>query len=203
MIDDLGRFLYWLTVDGDLLDDLVVPRQPTSGENAGCAPQRGRSKPPVVLGVVDVKASVESTLGWWCGQLAAAAPSVGSPPASRRISSRAQWLREHVDVAMEMPWADLMAEEVGGQARLVRDLVMPPVSDSDPEPIAEGTVREVASWLRSFGLTTSKSTLHRWVAAGKLDSRARDDGRVIVSLADAAELARQQKFRGGTPPSVS
>ena len=203
MIDDLGRFLYWLEADGDLLDELVVPRQPTSGENAGCAPQRGRSKPPVVIGVVDVKAFVESTLGWWCGQLVAAAPSIGSPPVSRRISARAQWLREHVDVVMEMPWAELMADEVGGAARLVRDLVMPPVSASDPEPIAEGTAREVASWLRSFGLPTSRSTLQRWVASGKIESRTADDGRVLINLDAATELARQQKFRGGPHHGVS
>lgn len=202
-IDDLGRHLYWLETDGDLLDDLLVPRQPTSGENAGRPPQRGKSKPPVVLGVVDLKAEVEEVLGYWCGQLVASVPDLGPPTSSRRIAARAGWLRGHTAELFAMPWAEMMADEVASRARLVRDVVSPPARASDPEPIEEGTTREIESWLRLLGVPASRASLRRWIDAGDLEYRMLDDGRRVVRLADAVELAKRRRFSGGPPSVVS
>lgn len=201
-IDDLGRHLYWLETDGDLLDDLLIPRQPTSGENAGRPPQRGKSKPPVVLGVVDLKADVEEVLGYWCGQLVASLPDLGSPPSNRRIAPRAAWLRGHAAELLVMPWSEMMADEVASRARLVRDVVSPPATDSDPEPIEEGTTREVESWLRLLGFPTSRASLRRWIETGDLAYRTLDDGRRVVRLDEAAELAKRRRFKNGPPRVV-
>lgn len=201
-VDDLGRHLYWLETDGDLLDDLLVPRQPTSGENAGRPPQRGKSKPPVVLGLVDLKADVENVLGYWCGQLVASLPELGSPPPSRRIASRSAWLRGHAAELLAMPWAEMMADEVASRARLVRDVVSPPARASDPDPIEEGTTREVEAWLRLLGFPASRASLRRWIEVGDLTYRTLDDGRRVVRLDDAVELVKRRRFKGGPPHAV-
>ena len=191
-IDDLGRHLYWLETDGDLLDDLLVPRQPTSGENAGRPPQRGKSKPPVVMGILDLKIDTQGVLGFWCGQLVACVPDVGSPPSGERIAARAEWLRSQVPVIQGMPWGEMMAEEVASQAMVVRDVVSPPARANDPQPIEEGTAREVASWLRLLGSPASRTTINRWIQSGRLGSRTLEDGRVIVKLEEARELAKRR-----------
>lgn len=202
-IDELGRNLHWLSVKADLVDELLVPRQPSSGENAGKPPARRKSRPPLVVDIADFIRDGENTLGFWCGQLVAACPEVGSPPASRRMSRRAEWLSGHVPEVEVMPWAEMMAGEVASLSSLVMDLVDPLPAASDPEPIEEGTTREVAAWLRLFGEPVGRTTLRRWIESGVLPSRLLDDGRVVVRLSDARDLARRQKFIGGPPQAVS
>ncbi|MBA1834151.1 hypothetical protein [Corynebacterium wankanglinii] len=91
----------------------------------------------------------------------------------------------------EMPWAEMMADEIAGQAMVVRDVVSPPVRASDPDPIEEGTAREVAAWLRHLGFTTHRRTIQRWIDEGKLEARKMEDGRVIVRLEEARDLAKR------------
>lgn len=201
-IDDLGRNLHWLSIRADLVDDLLFPRQPSSGENAGKPPSRGKSKPPLVVDVADFIRDGENTLGFWCGKLVEVCPDVGAPPASRRMSSRAQWLGSHVGVLLDMPWVEMMATEVASLSSMVMDLVDPAPSASDPEPIEEGTTREVSGWLRHFGVPVHRRTLQRWIESGDLPARVLLDGRIVVRLEDAVDLAKRRKLKGAPPKDV-
>ena len=203
IVDDLGRNLHWLSVRADLVDDLLFPRQASSGENAGKPPARRKSKPPLVVDVADFIRDGENTLGFWCGRLVEARPAVGSPPASRRMAQRASWLGGHVQELESMPWVEMMAGEVASLSAMVIDLVDPLPAASDPEPIEEGTTREIAGWLRHLGWPTSRTTIRRWVESGQLPARLLLDGRVVVRLDDALDLAKRHGFMGGPPRTVS
>lgn len=202
-VDDLGRNLHWLSVKADLVTELLVPRQACSGENAGKPPARRESRPPLVVDVADFIRDGENTLGFWCGQLVQAVPEVGSPPLSRRMAARARWLGQWVPELQDMPWAEMMAGEVASLTSLVLDLVDPLPAASDPEPIEEGTSREVAAWLRLFGTPVHRRTIQRWIDSGELASRLLDDGRVVVRLDDARDLAQRRKLNDAPPPAVS
>ena len=102
-----------------------------------------------------------------------------------------------------MPWAEMMAGEVASLTSLVLDLVDPLPAASDPEPIEEGTSREVAAWLRLFGTPVHRRTIQRWIDSGELASRLLDDGRVVVRLDDARDLAQRRKLNDAPPPAVS
>lgn len=203
IVDDLGRNLHWLSVRADLVDDLLFPRQASSGENAGKPPARRKSKPPLVVDVADFIRDGENTLGFWCGRLVEACPEVGQPPAPRRMAARASWLGEHVPELEAMPWVEMMAEEVASLSAMVMDLVDPLPAASDPEPIEEGTTREIAGWLRHLGWPTSRTTLRRWIESGRLPARLLLDGRVVVRLDDALDLAKRRGLIGGPPSAVS
>lgn len=202
-IDDLGRNLHWLSVKADLVTDLLFPHQACSGENAGKPPARGKSRPPLVVDVADFIRDGENTLGFWCGELVKSVPDVGQAPLSRRMGPRAGWLGRWVPQIQAMPWAEMMAAEVASLTSLVLDLVDPLPSESDPEPIEEGTSREVASWLRLFGVPVHRRTIQRWIDAGELPSRLLGDGRVVIRLDDARELAERRKLNDAPPPAVS
>lgn len=203
IVDDLGRNLHWLSVRADLVDDLLFPRQASSGENAGKPPARRKSKPPLVVDVADFIRDGENMLGFWCGRLVESCPEVGRPPASRRMAARASWLGGHVPELEAMPWVEMMAEEVASLSAMVVDLVDPLPAASDPEPIEEGTTREIAGWLRHLGWPTSRTTIRRWVESGQLPARLLLDGRVVVRLDDALDLAKRHGFMGGPPRTVS
>ena len=203
IVDDLGRNLHWLSVRADLVDDLLFPRQASSGENAGKPPARRKSKPPLVVDVADFIRDGENMLGFWCGRLVESCPEVGRPPASRRMSARASWLGGHVPELEAMPWVEMMAGEVASLSAMVVDLVDPLPAASDPEPIEEGTTREIAGWLRHLGWPTSRTTIRRWVESGQLPARLLLDGRVVVRLDDALDLAKCHGFMGGPPRTVS
>lgn len=203
IVDDLGRNLHWLSVRADLVDDLLFPRQASSGENAGKPPARRKSKPPLVVDVADFIRDGENMLGFWCGRLVESCPEVGRPPASRRMSARASWLGAHVPELEAMPWVEMMAGEVASLSAMVVDLVDPLPAASDPEPIEEGTTREIAGWLRHLGWPTSRTTIRRWVESGRLPARLLLDGRVVVRLDDALDLAKRHGFMGGPPRTVS
>lgn len=201
--DDLGRSLYWLASKSDLLNEMLFPRQASSGENAGKPPARRKSKPPLVVDVADFIREGEDSLGFWCGQLVAACPSSGPAPSARRMSVRAAWLSSHIPELEGLPWVDMMAQEVGSLASVVRDLVDPPPSASDPEPIEEGTSREVERWLRILGVPVHRRTIQRWVEAGLVQSRLLDDGRVVILLREVLELAKHKNFINAPPHAVS
>ena len=102
-----------------------------------------------------------------------------------------------------MPWVEMMAGEVASLSAMVVDLVDPLPAASDPEPIEEGTTREIAGWLRHLGWPTSRTTIRRWVESGQLPARLLLDGRVVVRLDDALDLAKRHGFMGGPPRTVS
>ena len=100
-----------------------------------------------------------------------------------------------------MPWVEMMATDVASLTALVLDLVDPPAAASDPEPIEEGTSRELEAWLRLLGFPVHRRTLQRWADAGVVPYRLTDDGRVIMRLDNVLELARGRDF-GDAPPLV-
>lgn len=189
-LDVLSRALYRLESRADWLDDLLVPRTPSSGENAGKAPSVAKSRPPLSVGIVDLKSEVESVLGLWCGELVAACPQLGPAPSGRRASERAAWLRSHVLDLERMPWCELMCDEVRALASLVDDVVDPPPSASDPQPPEFGTDREIARWSKHLGWPVSRSTIRRAAQDGKIQAQRLPDGRVLVSLKEVLALVR-------------
>lgn len=191
LLDELGRSLVSLERLAPLVDDLLVPRQASSGENAGKAPAKKGSKLPLSASIVDMKIDAQQVLGGWCGCLTDDAPEVGQAPVDRSLGARASWLREQLAVLEMMPWAELCAEEIIAQARLIADVVDPLPSVSDPEPIEWGTAREVVSWARLLGVPVSRSSVQRWVLSGEVASEMCPDGRVLVLLADVLERGRR------------
>lgn len=187
LVHDLGRSLYRLSRFGPFLDDLMLPRQAASGENAGKPPSKGKSKPPVVVSMMDLKAEAQWLLSMWCGALVSSCPEVGCVPADRAIAVRAEWLREHLLVVESMPWARRCAEQVIAQERMISDVVAPPVGKEDPEPIEMGTIREIIGWARHLGRPVSRTTVQRWVACGMIPSERTPDGRVLVRLSDVLD----------------
>lgn len=190
LLNDLGRSLFSLQRDGPGLDELLVPRQASSGENAGKPPSRGGPKLPLSVTILDQKLETEQVLGQWCRILAHSSTEVGDPPVGRTVRSRAAWLKEHILVLDEMPWGEMAAEQIIAQARAISDVVSPPMSETDPDPIEVGTAREVVSWARNFGVDVSRSTVRRWIESGEIDYHPCPDGRYLLRLADVLDRAR-------------
>lgn len=190
MIERLGRDLYLLESRCPLLDDLLIPRQAASGENAGKAPVVKMSKPPLVIGVADLILQVERTLGFWCGQVAASA-DVGAVPGDRCAAVRAAWLGENVGVILELPFAEMMADEVAALAQVVVDVVEPADGEPELQPLEIGGVREVTSWAKHCGQRVHYSTVSRWAKDGKIPSVRTPDGRVLVRLDDVLEKCHE------------
>lgn len=208
MLDDqsmnlLARSLVDLERCAGQLDELVVPRTPSCGENAGKPPSRRGSKPPVVVGMLDLKLRVEATLHYWCGWLlrdgVCIDPTVGDDPPGGGIVAMAVWLRQHVLVLGQMQWGQLAADEICGNARLVVDVIDPPMGSTDPRPLEVGTSREIASWCRHLGADVSRARIQRWIAEGQLTAEVVPDGRVLVRLDDVLALDRA---RGGALAAV-
>lgn len=197
MLDDqslnlLSRSLVDLERCADRVDELVVPRTPSCGENAGKPPSRRVSKPPVVVGMLDLKLRVESTLRYWCSWLRRDGVSANEDVAETNpgvgIESMARWLRHNALALGQMPWAEMAADEVCAVARLVVDVVEPPLGCSDPTPVEVGTAREIASWCRHLGADVSRARIQRWIHTGVLDNQRVPDGRVLVRLEDVLAL---------------
>lgn len=189
----LGKALWDLERCGCLLDDLLFPRQPSSGENAGKPPKGGKSRPPLQISMVDLKAQTESVL---CAWSARAASALSVPvPASRLIGVRAAWLQTHLADLGEMPWLDMAVEQIVAQARLVLDVVEP--ADGDPvDPIEVGGPAEVASWARHLGAKVSRATVYRWAQRGVIASQLMSDGRLVVRLDEVMKTAGDQRNDG-------
>lgn len=190
LLDELGRALVRLEKLGPMLDDLIVPRSVSSGENAGLAPVVPGSRPPVSVPMVDLKVQTERILGWWCGRLVESCPEVGPVPAGRGMVIRAAWLRERLSSFEVMPWAELGAQDMVAQSRWVADVVDPPSPVDAPGPLEVGPVREIASWCAHLGCPVSERSVRRWVAAGEVASTLAPDGRMLVALDAVLERAR-------------
>lgn len=201
LFSEFGKALWALEELGPGLDDLLVPRQASSGENAGKPPARRGSRPPIDVVVLDVKLEVLATLGFWCGQVVSAGCGPAAPPHDRGVVGLACWLRARLPEIEEFEWAEMAAHEVIGQARRVEDLVAPPLGADDPAPIEWGTSREVASWSRNLGCDVGRETVRRWAAQGRVASRGDGDGRVLISLPDVLKCAGKASWLGSGPPA--
>lgn len=188
-LDSLGRSLWWLESRGPDLDALLVPRVPSSGENAGKAAVRGKSKPPLNLALVDLKIEAESVLGHWCGQVVSAFPGLGPVPVSRELGVRARWLGERLVSLESAPWLSMMADEVGSVATVVMDVVDPPESSPKESAPDVGSVDVIVSWLRHDGYAVSRSKVYRLIQSHDLPAHKGEDGRLIVRLDDVRACA--------------
>lgn len=185
-----------------LLDELLFPRQPAAGENAGKAVAVKGSKVPLSTSILDLKIECEVLLARWCSTVSQFA-DVGQPPGDRAIHVRAAWLQQQLFVIDEMPWGEMCAEEVIASSRLVRDVVVDPREWDDPKPIEIGSCREIVSWARHLGAQVSRSTVQRWIDRGEIPSEIAPDGRVLISLADVLDHARAGLLESGPPRAVS
>lgn len=185
-----ARALWILEEASPGLDDLLLPSQSTGGENAGKPANAQGSKPPVSVAMLDLKVETLDLLAGWCGFLVEDCPEVGASPSTRTIPVLAGWLQKHLPAIESMPWSTACAEEIIAQSRFVDDLVNPGSSVNDPQPIEEGSCREVARWTRVLGRPVHYATVSRWARAGLVSSRLADDGRVVVNLGEVMEYAR-------------
>lgn len=186
-----------------LLDDLLVPRQAPSGENAGAPPGKPGSKPPLVVAIVDLKIEVEVVVGRWAGAVVRFVPDVGRPVSSD-VGAQIRWLGCVADRLVEMPWFERMVNEVIGVASVVDVVVdrpgLSPWSRDIPE---KGTAREIVRWVRAAGMQVSQQTIQRWAATGIIPAETRADGRVMVRFNDVVEQLRRRSSSHGSPRAVS
>lgn len=193
LLNELGRSLYSLERCGPGLDDLLVPSQASSGENAGKAPAKKGSKPPVSTSILDQKVEAEQVLGRWCGLLLSSAvprlPAMGGS-GRRSIAVMASWLQSHLLVLEQMPWAGMAAEQIIAQSRVVCDVVDPPAAASDPGPVEVGSVPVVTSWCQNLGVQVTERSVYLWVAGDEVPSMRAPNGRIIVRLSDVLGRAR-------------
>ena len=199
MMDDesvnrLARALVDVETYAPQVVDLMTPRVPCSGEGAFKPPTRAGSKPPLVVAMVDLHIWVEAVVVGWSSNLQADAVAAGCSvtafPRERDVVEHARWLRENVWELAEMPWSGIARDEVVACAQLLADVVSPPLSPGDPKPVEFGTAREIAAWCRHLGVRVSRSTIQRWVGAGRVPSQRLDDGRVLIRLSDVLAVAR-------------
>ncbi|ART20077.1 hypothetical protein CBE89_00085 [Corynebacterium striatum] len=193
LLESTARELVRLAMHAQGLDALLVPRQASSGENAGKPPARRGSKPPLSVSIVDLKMETEQLLGRWCAQVASESPESGLPPGrgsgGQLMATRADWLRERLWVIESAVWGTLCCEELVAQARMVEDVVAPADGDViDPPPF--GTARQLARWCRLLGSPMSRSTIQRAVADGRLPSVVAPNGQVLIETEAVLELAR-------------
>lgn len=187
LLHQLGKSLYTLECEGESLNDLLFPRQPGSGENAGRPPSRRGSTPPVNLAMLDLKVATENMLAFWAMQVP---HDAGDVPASRSIVDGARWLQSHLGCIDDAPWGGLAAQEIIAQSQLVESVIDDSVEDDEPGLVKQGTCRVVASWARAAGVKVSKSTIHRWAMAGEIASNVGESGEVIVKLDDVLARSR-------------
>ncbi len=193
LMDACGRALVRLALDGPGLDELMEPRQPSSGENAGKPPSKRESRPPVSLPLLDLKLNALEVLGYWCGCLVRAVPECGSLPAEASLAQRAEWLRHRLPLLEQVAWGQRCAEEVIAVARVVSDVVSPPAGVGDPEPLEFGTARQIAAWSALLGRPVSRASIRRAVADGRITAEITPDGRMLVRLSDVLGLCRSGK----------
>lgn len=201
LLNMFSRSLFDLESFSALLDELLFPRQPAAGENAGKAVSVKGSKVPLSTSMLDLKMECESLMSRWCMMLSQNSDA-GQPPADRSISARAAWLQSKLFLIDEMPWGEMCAESIIAESRLLRDVVVPPESRDDPDPIEEGSCREIARWTVVLGVPVHYSTVSRWAQAGLVSSRLADDGRVLVDLGEVMEYARRAALLDRATPHV-
>lgn len=201
LLNMFSRSLFDLESFSPLVDELLFPRQPAAGENAGKAVAVKGSKLPLSTSMLDMKIECESLLVWWCAVVSQNS-DVGSPPEERSINARAAWLQSHLFVIDEMPWGEMCAEQIIAETRLLRDVVAPPAPADDPLPLEIGTTREIVGWARHLGVQVSRITVRRWIERGTIPSELAPDGRVLIRLADVLDHAPPGLLQGGPPHAL-
>lgn len=183
------------------LDDLLVPSVPPSGSNAGVAATKGKSKPPVVIPVLDIKGHAETVVFGWCSCLS---ESLGVPvPQVKSLAVRARWLRLELESVCGCEWATDCLEEVVAEARAIRDLVDPPLSKRLPslgsdEPQAAVrldqpcSARQAAKWCQSQGVSVSFRTVSEWAKRGIITAESGELGSWEVFPDEVLAVARER-----------
>lgn len=197
----LSHSLFELESLADLVDELLIPRQPVAGENAGKAVTSKGSKVPLSTSMLDMKIAAEAVLSRWCSELACDS-ECGPPPISRRINVRAGWLQAQLFLLDAMPWGEVCAEEIIAETRLLRDVTMGSSQHDDPKPIEIGSAREIVGWARHLGYQVSRSTVQRWIDAQLIASELAADGRILIRLEDVIGRLRGRGLGSGPPPEV-
>lgn len=198
LLSMFSHALFDLESFSDSIDELLIPRQPVAGENAGKAVTSKGSKMPLSTSMLDMKISVEQLLARWCAQLSRDS-ECGQPPASCRIEVRAAWLQRNLFAIDDMPWGEVCAQEMIAETRLIRDVVSPPASRDDPIPIEVGTTREIVGWVRHLGFQVSRATVRRMVDSGEIPSEMVADGRVLIRLSDVVDQLQARQLGNGPP----
>ncbi|WP_312715497.1 hypothetical protein [Corynebacterium flavescens] len=198
LLERFSRALVMLENLGPRLDDLLFPRQAlVDGERvSGSQP---KSKPPLVVPIMDLKVDAERCLQFWVNQLAALPipPGISDAPLGKHrpgtgIGARAGWLRERLVLLACAPWAEQAALEVIDVAWLVAETVEPAGRGEPVVPPTWGTARVIASWLKLLGAPLSRTQLQRLVEAGELEVSAQPDGSLHIAFDDALALARKR-----------
>lgn len=184
LLEEFESALHRLVRHAPALDDLLVPRQASSGENAGKPPTRGESKLPLNAVFLDLKLQTFEVVNDCCRWLRNARPEVGALPSPRDIVDCCEWLQFHLEELASQPWATRSAEMVIAQSMLVGDVVSPPPSLTSPTPVEVGTVPIVTRWAQWLGRKVSQATVYRWVEAGKIPADYRPDGTLLIKLPD-------------------
>lgn len=203
--DRLGRLLHRLEVAGPRLDSVLVVSPPASGVNAGRPVARRSSRPPLPVGVLDVKVECEQVLLGWCANLVA--DRGGVMPCPRTIAVMAAWLHRRLPEVAASSWAPDCLDEVEACARRVADVIDPPPPAAAPHPGAHapapgvdgpgvagawGTSRQIEQAARLLGCPVSRTTVRAWAAAGIVSQRMLADGRVVYQLSDVLARARSR-----------
>lgn len=177
------------------LDDLMVPRQPSAGEQAGIAPRPACSKLPLVAHPLDVKVELERVVFGWCGSLH---DVTGEQPPTRQLVPRGRWLRERVEVIEAAEWAGDFLAELVEVVRPLRDLVDPPEpvqSGPGGEPAREewGSVDDVVDALAVDGVLVSRAAVYRWAQAGEVRTLLDPRGRQLVHAGEVASVVERRR----------
>lgn len=189
LLDRLSRSLVTLENLGPKLDDLLFPRQtPPDGGGVGGRPG---PKPPLVVSIVDLKVEVESCLHFWATELSASCEQLEHTTA-KDIGALALWLRRRLNELETVPWAEQAAIEIIDKAWLVEQTVAPTDTRETIEPPSEGTTRVIASWLKKLGHPLSRTSLCLYMEDGVLDYTVDQQGRKILRLEDAMNLAKRR-----------
>ncbi|QGU03117.1 hypothetical protein CKALI_11365 [Corynebacterium kalinowskii] len=183
------------------LDDLMVPSVPPSGSNAGVTATKGKSKPPVVIPVLDIKDHAEAVVFGWCSCLS---DSLGLPvPSEKSLAVRTRWLRLELESVRVCEWASDCLEEVVAEARTIRDLVDPPLSkrlpslgSDEPRAVARFdqpcSARQAARLCESRGVPVSDRTVSDWAKRGIITADVGELGTWEVYPKEVFAVARDR-----------
>ncbi|MFP7366300.1 hypothetical protein SFC07_11105 [Corynebacterium callunae] len=205
LLSSLCQALTDLERRAEYLDDLLVPQMSFAAEATGGSSAPPGSKPPIVVGIVDLKIEVEGVLATWCSAVVRFAPEAGLQIShDLGIDERCRRLFECANSLVELPFFDRMVEEIMGISSLVREVIdVPGISPWSREIPEVGTAREIVRWVKASGMELSRWRLQKWISEGLVPSEVLPDRRVIVRFNDVVEQVRRSYFRDQPPPVVS
>ena len=101
-------------------------------------------------------------------------------------------MRRRLNELETVPWAEQAAIEIIDKAWFVEQTVAPTDTRETIEPPSEGTTRVIASWLKKLGHPLSRTSLRLYMEDGVLDYTVDQQGRKILRLEDAMNLAKRR-----------